>query len=121
MSVQDTMLENQILFSRLDVVKKISKNIIEKNNFPLAIATFSREMQIHLPLSSDIFLQENVINGISLHQYGGGSDLYKAISRISEIYKNHKNLHIIVFSDMEFFEEKTNNFSIPKNFHIDFV
>lgn len=121
MSVKDTEHLPRVLESRLETSKNFLKFFLEKVENPVAIATFSQDMTLELPFSTDSELIKNVISGISLQNYGGGSDFLQAIHRLENLYKNRSNTHILVLSDMEFFKKNTQKREIPKNFTFHFI
>lgn len=110
MSVQDIVDEETgILHSRISVAKDFAKNFIEnyESDADFAISSFSSNLVLESPFSPDKILANNVISGISTINYGGWSNIFQALETFSKIYKNTKNINIIVFSDMEFFDENT--------------
>lgn len=80
MSVRDiSTSDGTELVSRLEVAKIFAKNIVEKNFYNMAVATFSRNMTLETPFTNDKFLVKNVISGIEPLVYGGGSDIFLAL------------------------------------------
>lgn len=119
MNVKDILDKNTwILHSRIDVSKNISRDFIKQNNLSLdmAVATFSNDFVLESPFSPDSKLSENVINSISSINYGGWSSIYSTLKTFSKIYQNTHNINIIIFSDMEFFdEEEISSIKFPYN------
>lgn len=62
MAVQDIVSESAEFLSRLDSAKIFAKNLVEKNTIPVAIASFSRDMTIESPFTSDKIFLQNVIS-----------------------------------------------------------
>lgn len=100
--------ESQNLLSRFSVSTNLVKNFLPKIelNSEFAVATFSRDFALELPFSSDLTLTQNIISSISPISYWWWSDIFQALETFSEIYKNSSNINLIIFSDIEFFEEK---------------
>ena len=120
MTVQDISANNNTFQSRLETAKNFSHTISGHFQYETALAEFSAFPTLLSPLSSDKNLQKNVINSISPVVYGGGSDIFRSLSRLLDMYRSTQNLHIIVLTDAEFFEKNTENFAKPQNisFHI---
>lgn len=113
MTVQDIVdNETGIFASRLATATKFSQDFLQKYDFwhNFAIWSFASNLLLELPFSDDKILLKNVISWFSPIVYGGWSDVFTALENFSEIYKNSKNIDIIIFSDFEFFQQK----NIPK-------
>lgn len=122
MSVQDIELSRDTThISRLDASKNFIKNFLE--NFPskTGVITFSQNIFINTPITADSSQILATMSEIIPVTFGGGSDVFKAISSVSEMYRNHKNLHIIVLTDAEFFDKNTENFSIKNSQKISII
>lgn len=122
MSVQDIELSRDTThISRLDASKNFIKNFLE--NFPskAGVITFSQSIFINTPITADSSQILATLSEIIPVTLGGGSDVFKAISSVSEMYRNHKNLHIIVLTDAEFFDKNTENFSIKNSQKISII
>ncbi len=83
--------------------------------------TFSREITLETPFTTDKTLISNVISGITPMTYGGGSNILLAIENTVNIYKTRPNTHIIVFSDMETFDEIIHFPTIPPHISLTFI
>lgn len=121
MAVQDISMPSSELASRLDASKNFIKNFIEKNALAVSVVSFSREITLETPFTTDKKLATNVISGISPLLYGGGSDILHAIEGVTQIYKTRKNIHIIMFSDMETFDNLENFPTLPDSFSLTLV
>lgn len=100
--ISSTSQKNYI--SRLDSSKKFVYNFLEKNP-KSGIITFSHNISLISPITDNMLQAKNSLSGISVIRFGGGSDVYRAVSTVSEMYKTHKNLEIIAFTDAEFFDK----------------
>lgn len=121
MWVQDiASLSQKNYISRLDSAKNFIYNFVEKNS-KSGIIAFSDKISLISPITDNSLQIKNSLSGISVIRFGGWSDVYKAVSTVSEIYKTHKNLEIIVFTDAEFFDKNSWDFAPKNNIKITFV
>lgn len=123
MSVQDILPidSHSSNISRLDTSKDFIKKFLQKKSPRAGLITFSEDITIQTPITDDIIQLENALSGISPIIYGGGSDIYKAISSVSEIYSAASNLEVIILSDAESFEKNEEKFSKNPNIHFTLV
>lgn len=114
MLVQDIPWEQESHFiNRFEAAKNFSQKFSQKSVYDIGIFAFSKDIVFLSPFSFDKNLQKNIINSISVSTYGWWSDVFLAIERVLNLYKNTYNLHIITITDAEFFEKNekkmTNN------------
>lgn len=100
MSVADIPFKNNTL-SRFDAAKSLVNAIIS-DDLQLAIATFSRDLTLDLPFTRDKIVFSNTLDSLQMVHLGGGSDIFRAIQTLKNIY-SHDDFELFIFSDGEYF------------------
>jgi hypothetical protein len=98
MTVEDVILDDGILISRMSAAQDILKSI--PHDRPMGLMTFAETAKLQLPLSEDKNIWDEVVSSLEPIRYGASTDITTALSSVGLIYGNTP-LDVYVLTDGE--------------------
>lgn len=102
MAVEDTMAQSGVIDSRLSLAKKIIITNSLKITGKQAIMSAAYWAKLEIPMTDNLLVLSDVVNGITPILKGWWSNLYTPLETMSLIYGDIPNLDIIWLTDGEF-------------------
>lgn len=102
MAVEDTMVENGVIDSRLSLAKKIVNTNSLKITGKQAVMSVAYWAKLEIPMTDNLLVLSDVVNGITPILKWGWSNLHTPLETITLIYGDVPDLRIIWLTDGEF-------------------